>query len=111
MKAFASLAVLAAFAASAAASPAGVSENMNIRRRITAKLSLCEAANLQNCDDTFVPIDTCYRVNDCTVHSLNTGGHICDFYSERGCGGHKYQHWGIQEDLPDGVLIRSVFCW
>ncbi|OAQ81294.1 hypothetical protein VFPFJ_09749 [Purpureocillium lilacinum] len=82
MKVFASLAVLAAFVASTAAGPAGVSENMNSRRRITAKLSLCEEANLQNCDDT-----------------------------ERGCGGHKYQHWGIQEDLPDGVLIRSVFCW
>ena len=76
-----------AIAAAATASPL-------TSRWITTKLTLCTDANLQNCDDTFVPIDTCckspsprchadkvVKVPECTVQSLNAQGHICDFYS------------------------------
>ncbi|KAK9444647.1 hypothetical protein VB005_01710 [Metarhizium brunneum] len=78
---------------------------------VTTQLTLCQQPNLQDCDDQFVPIDSCYKVPECEVQSLNTGGHVCDFYSHDGCSGNKYQYAGIQQNLPPGTTIRSVFCW
>lgn len=57
MKTF-SIAIVAALVASAVASPAVEAHS---RRTITTKVTLCEEANLHNCDDTFIPIDTCCK--------------------------------------------------
>ncbi|KJZ74993.1 hypothetical protein HIM_05479 [Hirsutella minnesotensis 3608] len=100
--------VITSLVASAMASPAAESAE---RRSIAARVTLCREPNLQDCDDSFVPILSCYRVPECEVKSLSTGGHICDFYSESDCSGSKYQRLGHQQSLPDGVVIRSVRCW
>ncbi|OAQ58634.1 hypothetical protein VFPPC_10346 [Pochonia chlamydosporia 170] len=96
---------------SLAASTMGSPTSRNQQRWITTKLTLCQEPNLQDCDDTFVPIDTCFKVPECTVQSLNAQGHVCDYYSDVGCSGTKYKHFGIQQNLPQGTTIRSVFCW
>ncbi|OAA35273.1 hypothetical protein NOR_08028 [Metarhizium rileyi] len=106
---FAAAAVVAVSLASSAMAAGPASRNQ--QRRVTTKLTLCRQPNLKDCDDTLIPIDTCYFVPECTVQSLNAEGHVCDFYSEVGCAGPKYQHFGIQENLPQGTTIRSVFCW
>ncbi|KAK3196914.1 hypothetical protein K4F52_000258 [Lecanicillium sp. MT-2017a] len=106
MKAFTALTIAASFFLGSQASPIEVEE-----RGISAKVTLCSRPNLQDCDTTYIPIDTCYQVNPCKIESLNTGGHVCDFYSQPGCGGQKYQYYRTRGSQPLGIEIQSVFCW
>lgn len=48
------LAAVASLVASAQASPVELEE-----RRLAAKVTLCEKPNLQDCDTTYIPINTC----------------------------------------------------
>lgn len=54
MKAFTALTIAASFFLGSQASPIEVEE-----RGISAKVTLCSRPNLQDCDTTYIPIDTC----------------------------------------------------
>jgi hypothetical protein len=56
MKSFTALAIAASFFLGAQASPVEVEE-----RGISAKVTLCSRPNLQDCDTTYIPIDTCCK--------------------------------------------------
>lgn len=55
----AALAIIASFVAASQASPIEVQE-----RSISARVTLCNEPNMQDCDTTYIPVNTCCEENE-----------------------------------------------